>query len=177
MICLLLTSIVFSAKWVAAKDLPWLSTTQQSGHFEQKKHLVVLSKPFITKGTYLYKKDNGLDWHTVSPITNYLNISEDGVVETLSDGSRKTLTTDTRFSELLLAIFSGEQRKIEQQFFIEQTGDSLKLTPKAEQISDIFRQISVKIEDQSIKEITLFESAGNSTQILLFATPSFKKQE
>lgn len=99
------------------------------------------------------------------------------MVETLSDGSRKTLTTDTRFSELLLAIFSGEQRKIEQQFFIEQTGDSLKLTPKAEQISDIFRQISVKIEDQSIKEITLFESAGNSTQILLFATPSFKKQE
>jgi hypothetical protein len=174
------TSLFFLYLFVGgacAKTLPWLSSAEQNGSFVQKKHLVVLSKPFVTKGTYQYKHATGLDWQTLTPITNHLNISVHGVIEIQSDGSRKTLTTDTRFSELLLAIFSGDQHKIEQQFSIEQTKDSLKLTPKSEQISDIFREISVQIENQSIQEITLFEPAGNSTQIILLAEKPFENQE
>lgn len=165
----LLICLWSSSGWGAVKDLPWLSTAEQSGRFEQKKHLVALNKPFVTRGTYLYRKSDGLDWRTVYPITNELNISVDGVVEIQSDGSRKTLTTDTRFSELLLAIFSGDQQKLQQQFSIEHTKHKLTLRPRVEQISDLIHEISVHIENHSIKEITLYEPTGNSTQIFLLA--------
>ena len=158
-----------SLAWGAVNDLLWSSTTEQSGRFVQEKHLAALNKPFVTRGTYLYRKSSGLDWRTVYPITNELNISVDGVVEVQSDGGRKTLTTDTRFSELLLAIFSGDQQKLQQQFSIEHTEHKLKLRPRVAQVSDIIREISVHIENHSIKEITLYEPGGNSTHISLLA--------
>lgn len=149
----------------------------QQGQFVQEKHLKVLSQPFITKGQYSYQHDLGLTWRTLQPIESELNITTAGVQERQPDGQLKTLTNDSQFSSLLLALFSGEQQSLRNQFTIEQQQNTVILTPKAKQISDVISKIVLVIADTSIQQITLFEPSENLTKIFLTQSASAPAEE
>lgn len=143
------------------------TSTEQQGQFVQEKHLAVLTQPFITKGTYHYQSEVGLIWHTQHPVESLLKITTDGVSERQTEGHFKSLTTNSQFSELLLALFSGEQQSLQQQFSIQQMDNTLTLTPKSPKIARIILEISVQIQNSQIHKIVLQEPEGNYTNILL----------
>ncbi|WP_340679960.1 outer membrane lipoprotein carrier protein LolA [Paraglaciecola sp.] len=162
---------------VTAAQTPftWPSSTEQQGEFIQEKHLVVLTQPFITKGNYHYQQQTGLSWHTLHPIESEIKITREGVNELQADGSLKTLTNNALFSELLLALFSGEQHSLQQQFSLGQQQNTLTLIPKETQISKVILKITLHLENNVISQIVLHEPEGNYTNI--FLSPSANKDQ
>ncbi|WP_299081955.1 outer membrane lipoprotein carrier protein LolA [uncultured Paraglaciecola sp.] len=166
---LFLMLLFFSAHSSSA-DSPSLSldaSGDQQGQFIQQKHLKVLSQPFVTKGNYHYQQNIGLVWNTKLPLVSELKITSEGVSERQPDGNFKTLTNNAQFSELLLALFSGQQQSLQQQFTLTQQENTLTLIPKVQQISQIFERITLLLSEQGIQKITLYEPQGNYTTILL----------
>ncbi|WP_339724050.1 outer membrane lipoprotein carrier protein LolA [uncultured Paraglaciecola sp.] len=143
------------------------TSSDQEGQFVQEKHLTVLTQPFVTKGNYHYQKNIGLIWHTQQPVESKIKITTEGVSERQADGHFKSLTSSSQFSELLLALFSGEQQSLQQQFYIEQQDNRLTLTPKSAQIAGVILKISLLIKDNGIQQIVLYEPEGNYTNIFL----------
>lgn len=153
------------------------TSSDQQGQFIQEKHLTVLTQPFVTKGTYHYQKNLGLVWHTQQPVESKINITTEGVSELQADGHFKSLTTNSQFSELLLALFSGEQQSLLQQFSIEQQDNALTLTPKSAQIAEVILKITLLLDNNAIQKIVLLEPEGNYTNIFLSEIPLVTSQE
>lgn len=153
------------------------TSSDQQGQFVQEKHLTVLTQPFVTKGSYHYQKKLGLIWHTQQPVDSKIKITTEGVSECQADGHFKSLTTNSQFSELLLALFSGEQQSLQQQFSIEQQDNKLTLTPKSAQIAGVILKISLLLNDNGIQQIVLFEPEGNYTNIFLSEITSSTSQD
>ena len=156
---------------------PLKIAADQQGQFVQEKHLTVLSQPFVTKGYYHYQQDKGLVWHTQQPIESEIKITTQGVSERQPSGDFKILTTDSQFSEVLLALFSGEQQVLQQQFTLEQQENSLTLMPKAEKISRVIWKITLLLGENGIQQIVLYEPEGNYTNIFLSETISSVNQD
>lgn len=152
-------------------------SSEQQGQFVQEKHLKVLSQPFVTKGNYHYQQKLGLVWHTQQPIESEIRITTEGVSERQPDGHFKTLTSNSQFSELLLALFSGEQGSLRQQFEIQQQENELTLTPKAKQITRVIVKITLLLEANKIQQIVLYEPEGNYTNIFLTEMNSTTSQD
>jgi hypothetical protein len=153
------------------------TSSDQQGQFVQEKHLTVLTQPFVTKGSYHYQKKLGLIWHTQQPVESKIKITTEGVSERQADGHFKSLTTNSQFSELLLALFSGEQQSLQQQFSIEQQDNKLTLTPKSAQIASVILKISLLLNDNGIQQIVLYEPEGNYTNIFLSEITSSTSQD
>tara|TARA_R110000868_G_scaffold237757_4_gene492346 strand:- start:487 stop:1032 length:546 start_codon:yes stop_codon:yes gene_type:complete len=171
----LLLTVHFSKAQPAVFSLQ--TSSDQQGQFVQEKHLKVLSRPFVTKGNYHYQQNLGLMWHTQQPIESKIKITTDGVSELQADGHFKTLTTNSQFSELLLALFNGEQQSLQQQFTLEQQDNRLTLTPKSAQIARVIVKITLLIVDNGIQQIVLYEPEGNYTNIFLSKMNSATNQD
>jgi hypothetical protein len=156
---------------------PLQVSSDQKGQFVQEKHLKVLSQPFVTKGYYHYQQNLGLVWHTQQPIESEIKITTEGVSERQPDGHFKTLTSNSQFSELLLALFSSEQQSLQQQFILEQKDNELTLTPKDKQITRVIEKITLLLDDSGIQQIVLFEPEGNYTNIFLSEMHSTTTQD
>lgn len=165
------------ATTTSAVEFDWLQDSHQAGDFVQQKHLKILNRPFITKGKYQYNKEAGLIWQTISPSQSELNISSEGVFEVSSDGNKKLLTNDTRFSQLLLAIFGGDQEQLLAQFEVSSSEGKTVLVPIDEQVSALFSDITLTLDKNTISEINLNEPNGNSTLILLTPNSDEKVQD
>lgn len=152
-------------------------SADQQGQFVQEKHLKVLSQPFVTKGNYHYQQNLGLIWHTQQPVDNEINITTEGVSERQPDGQYKTLSNNSQFSELLLALFSGEQQKLEQQFTLQRHENTLTLIPKSEQIARVILKITLLLDEGEIQQIVLHEPEGNYTNIFLSEKNSSANQD
>lgn len=153
------------------------TSSEQQGQFVQEKHLTVLTQPFVTKGSYHYQKNLGLIWHTQQPVDSKIKITTEGVSELQADGHFKSLTTNSQFSELLLALFSGEQQSLQQQFTIEQQDNTLTLTPKSAQIVGVILKIKLLVDNNAIQQIVLLEPEGNYTNIFLSEVKSSNSQD
>jgi hypothetical protein len=78
---------------------------------------------------------------------------------------------------LLLALFSGEQQSLQQQFTIEQQDNTLTLTPKSAQIVGVILKIKLLVDNNAIQQIVLLEPEGNYTNIFLSKMNSATNQD
>ena len=160
-------SLIFWVSTTLAENFGELNNTEQSGTFVQQKHLKILTQPFITEGKYNYSKETGLNWITTHPSRSQLNINAQGVFEISSDGDKKRLTNDDRFSQLLLAIFSDNQQQLLTQFSVKDHENETILVPLDEQVKALFKRISLTTQKGVVTQIKLVEPNDNSTVILL----------
>ena len=160
---------LFTSHSLFSTELPWFNGENLTGSFVQEKHLAALSRPFVTKGQYIYTVEYGLIWHTLKPVDNKLIINQQGISEAQADGSLKILTSDTSFSALLLPIFSADPQSIKEHFNILESDNGITLTPINPQISSLIQNLDLVISDQALQQITLNETNGNLTHIFLQA--------
>lgn len=147
--------------------LDWPAQPPQQGQFEQHKHIKVLAQPFVSQGLYSYNRQSGIVWRTQQPIENTLIINAQGVFETQQDGSKTLLTANTRMSELLLVLFSGDEQLLQMHFDLKKTVNHYLLQPIDAKLRKLFAKITITFDNNLISQISLYEPNGNYTDIFL----------
>lgn len=145
----------------------WPEPQAHAGTFRQTKHIAVLTRPFVSSGRYQFTPESGLLWHTLLPVANQLSITDKGVFRVSGEGQQEALTTDQGISQLLLALISGDQKKLNMMFRINTHESGMLLTPTDSTIGNLFEKIELTRDQQQLLHIVLHEPAGNYTEITL----------
>ncbi|KFZ30852.1 hypothetical protein IDSA_07160 [Pseudidiomarina salinarum] len=131
--------------------------------FEQTRTIQGLPRPLISKGTLNISEDN-IEWRTTHPVQQLLVVSAEGIVDKHSD-------TNFRGSEiiarLLMAVLSGDVKKIERNFYYAIRQPCIELKPRNESVARFIQSIE-SCGSPKLDTIRLKEPAGNSSVIQLY---------
>jgi len=137
--------------------------TITEGEFLQEKRLKYLTKPLITKGSFIYQQNRGVLWKTLTPLVSTLLINDSQI---LTEEGRQAIPP--AFGGVFNILLSGELLNLEENFDITGTDNGkswqLKLVPKDELMKKIIAFIRVE-GDQDIRVWELQETGGNLTRI------------
>ncbi len=146
-----------------------------SGDFKQTKSIKKNNRKFISTGTFLISKKNGIVWKTQKPIFSELALNNGGVFERDSSGqSHMLLTKDNPmfadFSNNIQALFSGKISELEKNFNVyyqkQPCGFKMGLVPR----EGIVRMVVANIVIEACKNIdrVLLTDAENSLTLFEF---------
>jgi len=168
---------VGSAHAAAADLLAELSSRNKSinaleGTFAQQKTIAVLPLPIHSSGTFKFSTQQGIEWITLSPISQRLQLTSTGI--TLGDQAlgKQTLNNQPQASAVIAKIFmgliSGELDSLKDYFEIEATGTieqwQLILKPISANLSVYIEGITVSGTEYTDK-LAIFERNGDPSHI------------
>jgi hypothetical protein len=137
------------------------------GDFQQQKNLRILKNPLISRGQFVFSKQNGLHWAIAEPLQRTYLISSKGIKPVDSDATVESPFADN-IGKLFASIFSGDLPALEKYFDIYYgNADSywqLGLRPNNKHIEKIIRQIEISGK-KYIHEIKIIETNGDTTGI------------
>lgn len=135
-----------------------------SGYFRQQRSIQQLPVALQSNGRFSYSPSEGITWQTVQPVESVLSISEQGL---LLD-SRNQSTPSPLFARLVLKLFLGDMKALEQYFVVRATGNPgswrIHLSPTNEALALQYENIQVK-GGEFTESLMLNESSGDSTTI------------
>lgn len=129
-----------------------------SGDFKQTKSIKKRNRKFISTGTFLISKKNGIVWKTLKPIFSELALNNGGVFERDSNGqSHMLLTKDNPMfadvSNNIQALFSGKISELEKNFNVyyqkQPCGFKMGLVPR----EGIVRMVIANVVIEACKNI------------------------
>jgi len=161
----------FKEKFVATAQK---TSTIEAG-FIQEKNLSVLSEKIMTKGRFLFKKENKLRWEYTDPF-RYLIILNNGKIFMQDEEKKSTLDIRNNkiFAEVNAIIIGSVQGNLfndEKKFlpsFFENKGNYLvKLKPLTPNMKEFLSEIRIYFDgnDLSVTRIEMHESSGDFTKI------------
>ena len=173
----------------AAPQAVWANTTTLSsylpegcyhaGEYQQHKTLAGMDKPLITNGSFAFYCNQGLIWHTHSPITETTIYKAQGShVVVRADGSTQVLDSRAQraLGKILNNLIGGNSDYLQQTFSIVEKGDRVELTPKNKQMQKFLNSLSITPQADSVK-ITLQLAEQEIIAIRIFARRSFASLE
>jgi len=167
------------------KLLEQLAINQGKGQFVQQKYFSFMSVPITSSGNFVVKGESAL-WQTQQPVFSALLLTPQAIYRRLSlDEEYQLLTDSAEFSGVLSAIFTGKVNA-DDWLLNNSTDDAcLELTPKSEQLKQLFKQVDLCLvsdtnrtdtDGQSgthsqhglqLRQITLTDSKGDKTVITM----------
>jgi len=173
----------------AAPLVVWANTTKLSsylpegcyhtGEYQQHKTLAGMDKPLITDGSFAFNCNQGLIWHTQSPITETIIYKAQGNhVVVRADGSMQVLDSRVQraLGKILNNLIGGNSDYLQQTFSIVEKEDRVELTPKNKQMQNFLHSLSITHQTDSVK-ITLQLAEQETIAIRIFARRSFTSLE
>jgi hypothetical protein len=179
----------------------WANTTTLSsylpegcyhaGEYQQHKTLAGMDNPLITDGSFVFNCNQGLIWHTQSPITetiiykaqgDHFMVRADGGTQVLDSRAQRAL------GKILNNLIGGNSDYLQQTFSIteKETSDekgtnnekesSVELIPKNKQMQKFLHSLSITPQTDSVK-ITLQLAEQETIAIRIFARRSFTSLE
>lgn len=142
------------------------------GAFTQEKHLRALPQPFVSQGTFVLARDQGLLWFLQQPVQQDYRISEKGIARREPSGWQPTDQQGpaARQNDLFLAVLQGDTEALQGDFQLELSGTAqawaLRLTPRSKLLGQIFTAILIRGGTMA-ERIELLEAQGDSTVLLL----------
>ncbi len=142
------------------------------GAFTQEKHLRALPQPFVSRGTFVLARDQGLLWFLQQPVQQDYRISEKGIARREPSGWQPTDQQGpaARQNDLFLAVLQGDTEALRGDFELELSGTAqawaLRLTPRSKLLGQIFTAILIR-GGATAERIELLETQGDSTVLLL----------
>ncbi|WP_027708836.1 outer membrane lipoprotein carrier protein LolA [Zooshikella ganghwensis] len=145
-----------------------------SGKFLQEKHIAVLRKPLVSKGTFKVESDK-VDWMITFPITKHFTFDQNGIVDHLKSTNQANVISNDQalkqFSAIFRPLFTGDKTQLQQFFSINirklsEDKWELDLRPKDE----LLRKGLVNVElviNQVVNIIRITETNGDKTLIKL----------
>ena len=148
------------------------ATSLVRANFEQQKKLASLNKTFVSKGTILFSKSQGVIWKIQTPVKADLVVTPRKLVQ-------KTQRTYSQIdmekspygsvATMFLQLMSGDETALVKNFNIVSVRYTpaqwnVALTPK----SGLFKKLFVRVDVQGqryVDRIVLLEKANNSTTI------------
>lgn len=160
-----------------------------AGEYQQHKTLVGMDKPLITDGSFAFNCNQGLIWHTQSPITETIIYKAQGDhVIMRADGSAQVLDSRAQraLGKILNNLIGGNSDYLQQTFSILEKNsaekdskdkeNSIELTPKNKQMQKFLHSLSITPQTDSVK-ITLQLAEQETVTIRIFARHSFTSLE
>jgi hypothetical protein len=147
------------------------------GNFEQTKTISRLNRSLVSRGSFIIAADLGMVWETLSPFPSTMAVGRDFIIQSVPSGSRTKIEargneTFLRFSDTISAVFSGNSRKLLDNFeiFFTRSGSSwiLGLIPLEKSIRSFADRI-VLGGDSVIRSVSLHEKNGDAVRYVLSA--------
>lgn len=148
------------------------STSVVRANFEQHKKLASLNKTYVSKGTILFNKTNGVLWQIQTPVKADLIVTPKKLVQKTQRTHSQIEVEKTPYGSvatMFLQLMSGNEAALNKNFNIVSASYSptqwnVTLTPK----SSLFKKLFVKVNAQGnryVERIVIQEQANNSTTI------------
>ena len=148
------------------------------GRFVQKRWLTGLAQPLESRGTFLFARDAGIEWHTEQPFDSQFILTgkgmtqrdEGGVSLQISAADQPALTVVSR---VFFALFALDLPSLSQDFTLFGThvgnaGWEIGLRPRADALRSVFREAQVS-GAASVRSVTLEDANGDRSEIELSA--------
>jgi outer membrane lipoprotein-sorting protein len=172
LILILFPFISFSQGFKAVKDTTALkhkiesmskATTSIESDFTQEKNLSMLSEKIISKGHFVFKKENMLRWEYSSPSKYLIVINKDKVV--IKDEKKTTkydMNSNKVFKEIndiMLSCVQGtifKSNKFKTAYFENDKFYKLELIPQVKNMKESFKKINLYF-DKSVTSVAKME--------------------
>jgi len=148
------------------------------GRFVQRRYLTGLARPLESRGTFLFARSAGIEWHTEEPFDSQFILTENGMTQRDEGGvSLQISAADqpalTIVSRVFFALFALDLDSLSHDFtlFGENLGNAgweIGLRPRAEALRSVFRQAVVS-GAASVARVTLEDGNGDRSEIELSA--------
>ncbi len=157
------------------KQLEALTAAPDSlrGQFTQTKFVQALDAEFQSSGRFEYQRNRSISWHTLVPIDNLLTLTP-GTISSqqgdtvLSDLDSQNNPVVTIFSDIFFGVMTAQWQTLAEYFEMEVQGSPERWTVILHPIDKGVEQVVKRVElsgDQLLREVLLFEAAGDRTQI------------
>ncbi|MBU2711261.1 outer membrane lipoprotein carrier protein LolA [Zooshikella harenae] len=188
--CFCAIALSFIAQADSTDDVFWrywqqqMSAKKLTGDFLQEKHISVLSKPLISKGSFKVTNDK-IDWVITAPVAKHFVFDQNGVI----DQSKSVSQTDAmgnnqalkQFSAIFRPLFTGNKEQL-QQFFsisVKKLNEHkwvLDLRPKDALLRKGLDNVELII-NQLVEVIHVTETNGDKTLIKLLNVQTHTYQD
>ncbi len=147
-------------------------TSLVRAQFEQQKKLASLNKTFVSNGTVVFSKTNGVLWQLQRPVQADLIVTSKKLVQKTAKTMSQLDVSKSPYGSvatLFLQLMSGNQAVLDQHFSIAQSritpqGWSIRLMPKSTLFKKLFVQVDIQGQ-QYVNQIVILEQGNNSTTI------------
>ena len=148
------------------------ATPMVRAQFEQQKKLASLNKTFVSKGTVLFSKSQGVIWNIQSPVKADLIVTPYKLVQKTQRTYSQIEIDKSPYGSvatMFLQLMSGNETALAKNFNIVSanytpTQWNVTLTPKSSLFKKLFDRVDVQGR-RFIKNIVITEKANNSTVI------------
>ena len=151
------------------------ATKTISCDFVQEKELVALSEKIISKGRFIFKKENNIRWEYLEPYEYLIIISKDQVyIRDDKNQKQYDIQSNKMFKEMnrfINGCIQGDILKDDKDYAIEyfETSDQyyVRLVPKAEKMRKMLNELQIWFDknDFTISTLKMIESGEDYTKI------------
>ncbi len=141
------------------------------GSFEQEKHLAGLTQPLTTQGRFAFSCEQGLIWHSDTPLRETLVYPlKDPAWKLDAEGQRQALDgpVHKQLGNLLNRLIGGDLTYLNRHFQLRDLGDSLTLVPKAARMKKFVQDIRVT-PGTEVVNLVMSHPGGEATHIRILA--------
>lgn len=143
------------------------------GQFTQVKFVQALDARFESSGSFDYQRGRSIRWHTLSPIDNLLTLTPRTISNQQGDTVLSSLDSQnnpvvTIFSDIFFGVMTAQWQTLAEYFEMDVQGSKEHWTVTLHPIDTSVEQVVARVElsgDELLREVLLFEAAGDQTQI------------
>lgn len=173
MACMTFSTASFAQNTQVSQIFTQLSATPiVRAHFQQQKSLASLNKTFVSNGTVLFSKQNGVLWQIQNPVQASLIVTPKKLVQKTQRTFSQIEIDKSPYGSvatLFLQLMSGNEAALVKNFNVVSANYSptqwnVTLTPK----SSLFKKLFVRVDAQGqrfVDRIVITEKANNATRI------------
>ncbi|MBP8034234.1 MAG: outer membrane lipoprotein carrier protein LolA [Bacteroidia bacterium] len=180
LLILLFPFLCFSQTFKVVKDTSVLKqkiesmsklTTSIEADFTQEKNLSMLSEKIISKGHFVFKKENLLRWEYVSPSKYLIVINKEKVI--IKDEKKTTkydMNSNKVFKEIndiMLSCVQGtifKSNKFKTSYYENDKGYKLELIPQVKNMKETFKKINLYF-DKNVTSVSKMEMIENNDDL------------
>lgn len=140
--------------------------------FVQEKQLRILKRPIRTEGVMLYRREQGVCWHTEKPVASTLVLGEHELRQ-IDAGNELVLKAEQQpalfgFTQLFFAALSGQVATLGEHFTMQVHGNAdawqLELVPKDALLRRFIEQMELR-GGARIERVRILDRGGDTTEI------------
>lgn len=144
------------------------------GTFVQRRHLAGLAQPLESKGTFLFARGLGIEWHTEQPFDSRFVLTDSGITQRDEGGEPLRISAADQpalavVSRVFFALFALDLESLSRDFALSgqhvgKDGWEIGLKPRDKALGSVFRQAIVS-GGVSVRAVTLEDGNGDRSEI------------
>ncbi len=163
------------AALLAPARTPLAQSQALRGAFEQRKFLVGIPKPLVSRGEFTFARDRGVWWHTRVPFDSEFILTRDGMTQRDAGGTPITLSSQQQpalrvVADVFLSLFALDLKLLAESFDTfgvpDAQGWQLGLVPHAGALGGVIQRVTIHGKTR-VDHVELVDSHGDRTELLL----------